>query len=339
MAKNIFISYRRQDSRDVAGRMCDRLLRHYQQKEIFWDIDDISPGQDFRARVRQEIGRTSIVLAMIGPHWLQCRSAAGARRIDEPDDMVRTEIEIALERGREIVPVLVNDAHMPLAAELPASIRALAGRSAFRLRPDPDFHRDMDRLVERIEAIRSRVGKSAGAEPDEEEQLRLQLEQERLRGLILAPQSVVLWISAFGLSGAVMLLFVALLNEAVGIRQMGQLIGAAMIAVLGGGDGSSLSRVAFVLGAALATCFAAGLVAAWCLYRRRWYWLAVAGVAIASLAWTIFLPVGLPLAIWAIYALFRPEVRAAFRPRMTVPPNSSITPAASCANVPSDLRD
>jgi hypothetical protein len=45
------------------------------------------------------------------------------------------------------VPVLVGNAAMPNEDDLPDEIRGLAYRNAISVRPDPDFHKDLDRLI------------------------------------------------------------------------------------------------------------------------------------------------------------------------------------------------
>jgi hypothetical protein len=147
----IFISYRRQDSRDITGRIYDRLLRHWEAERIFKDVDNIDPGEDYRDVIDREIAGCSLFLAVIGPNWLDAKKADGKRRLDDSNDMVRIEIETALKRNQRVIPVLVGEGRMPEAEELPASLQELADRHAFPVRPDPDFHRDMDRLVKLIE--------------------------------------------------------------------------------------------------------------------------------------------------------------------------------------------
>jgi hypothetical protein len=48
MSGQIFISYRREESRWSAGRLYDRLCAHFDRKQVFRDIDAIALGEDFR---------------------------------------------------------------------------------------------------------------------------------------------------------------------------------------------------------------------------------------------------------------------------------------------------
>lgn len=75
----------------------------------------------------------------------------GTRRLDNPADFVRIEVQSALDKGIPVIPVLVQQAKMPTEVELPEVLKALAYHNGISVRPDPDFHRDMDRLIDGIE--------------------------------------------------------------------------------------------------------------------------------------------------------------------------------------------
>ena len=147
----IFISYRRDDSAGHAGRLYDRLCDHFGLDQVFMDIDTIRPGRDFVDAVRQAVGGCDGLVAVIGPEWLTIPDASGARRLDDPKDLVRQEIAIALELGIRVVPVLVQGAQMPGAAEVPDGIKELARRNAQEL-SDRTFRSDVERLIEALEA-------------------------------------------------------------------------------------------------------------------------------------------------------------------------------------------
>ena len=142
----IAISYRREDSLPIAGRLYDRLQAKFGKGNVFMDFDSISPGTDFRREIRQTIERAKIIVVVIGPHWLGA-SRGHSRRIDNPADFVRLEVEYALQRDIPIIPLLVNDTPMPEAETLPAEIKDLAFRNALPLASGIDFHNHVDRLV------------------------------------------------------------------------------------------------------------------------------------------------------------------------------------------------
>jgi hypothetical protein len=115
------------------------------------DFDSIPAGVDFREHIRRAIDRSHVVIALIGPNWLGDKT--GFRGIDNPDDFVRFEISLALARCIPVIPVLVNDAKMPEAEELPADLKELAFRNALPLDSGLDFHSHAERLVCALRAI------------------------------------------------------------------------------------------------------------------------------------------------------------------------------------------
>ena len=144
---SIFISYRRRDSRDTVGRIHDHLRRAFDERRIFLDVERQVGGEDYRLVIDNALARADVVLAVIGPDWLAAAGPDGAHRLDHPDDMVRLELEAALDRKLRIVPVLIEGAAMPRGDELPESLRDISYRSALAVRPDPDFRTDMARLI------------------------------------------------------------------------------------------------------------------------------------------------------------------------------------------------
>ena len=141
----LFLSYRRADSRAIAGRIYDRLVHEYGKDNVFMDVDTIPPGVDFRKHIRTAIIGCHALIAVIGPRWLGGTEARGG--LDNPRDFVRVELELALERDIPIVPVLVDGATMPTPDGLPASIRDLVFRNASQVDSGRDFHPHIDRLI------------------------------------------------------------------------------------------------------------------------------------------------------------------------------------------------
>jgi hypothetical protein len=139
-APRIFISYRRDDSGDIAGRIYDRLIGELGRKAVFKDVDSIPLGADFPRVIAESLRQCSAVLVVVGPGWL-------SERLERPDDWVRIEIETALALGVRLIPLLVGGASIPPPAALPEPLRPLAQRNGMAVRRDPDFHHDMDRLI------------------------------------------------------------------------------------------------------------------------------------------------------------------------------------------------
>ena len=150
---DIFISYRRSDSVHITGRIDDHLVAKYTRKQVFKDFDSITLGVSFPLRIERMLKRSKVALVVIGPDWLTTKDEKGRRRLDDPNDSVRLEVEIALRANMHVIPLLVFNAHMPRESELPPSIRSLSTRAGMSIRDDPDFRNDMARLFKTIDLI------------------------------------------------------------------------------------------------------------------------------------------------------------------------------------------
>ena len=156
----LFINYRREDTAPYAGRLYDRLIAHFGADQVFIDIDQIEPGEDFVDVINRKVGACEIAIISIGPNWLSVTDASGKRRLDDEEDFVRMEIIAALERKIRVIPVLVGGARMPRKQDLPEALAPLTRRNAIEL-SETRFHADVSRLIEAIESPRSLPEKKA----------------------------------------------------------------------------------------------------------------------------------------------------------------------------------
>jgi len=129
----IFISYRRDDTEGEAGRLFDDLTRALGSDAVFMDVSGIEPGTDFRKAIDDNVSCCGVLLAMIGPTWVTISGSDGKRRLDNENDYVRLEIASALRRNIAVIPVLVHDAHMPHADQLPDDLKDLAYRNSVEI--------------------------------------------------------------------------------------------------------------------------------------------------------------------------------------------------------------
>ena len=148
----IFVSYRRQESSHLAGRLSDRLADRFGEDQVFIDVDAIGPGVDFTEEISRAVAACKVLLAVIGPNWLAATDERGLRRLDDPDDIVRLEIQSALERDILVIPILIEGAVMPRRRDLPGGLAGLARRNALPIRHE-SFHYDAERLVTAIEQV------------------------------------------------------------------------------------------------------------------------------------------------------------------------------------------
>ncbi len=147
----IFLSYRRADSTSATGRLADRLEEHFGPARVFRDHESIAVGDDFAQSIRRAVEASTVVLVIVGPHWLTAALAGGLRRLDDPGDWVRLEIEFAFAANLPVVPVLVEGATMPVAARLPGSLEAFARCQAVEL-SETRWRYDADRLIQSLQA-------------------------------------------------------------------------------------------------------------------------------------------------------------------------------------------
>jgi TIR domain len=134
MAQRLFISYRREDSAGYAGRVYDRLEREFSRDCLVIDIDSIPLGANFVNVIGEEVAKCDVLLAIIGPGWLDARDDDGKRRLEDSHDFVRVEIATALKRGIPVIPVLLEGARIPKANELPDDLKELSLRNALNVR-------------------------------------------------------------------------------------------------------------------------------------------------------------------------------------------------------------
>ena len=139
----IFLSYRRSDSPDLTHRLDDRLVALVGRDHIFLDVDRLQGGENVQSSIAQHLAASAILLVIIGPQW-------EVNRLSNSDDWVRFEIEQALEMGKQIVPILTHNATMPERAEIPEPLGSFANMNALRLRPNPDFEFDVERIIRHL---------------------------------------------------------------------------------------------------------------------------------------------------------------------------------------------
>ncbi len=151
--QGIFISYRRQDSQSAAGRLADHLKEHMLGVPMFRDVETIEPGVDFVEAIGRALQSCDVLLAVIGPRWLDLVGPNGKRRLDNPNDYTRLEIVTALQRANvRVIPVLVEGAQMPDSDALPDDLKPLARRNAIEL-TDKRWEFDVSQLIETLNKV------------------------------------------------------------------------------------------------------------------------------------------------------------------------------------------
>ncbi|PNY36344.1 hypothetical protein C2E31_13510 [Rhodopirellula baltica] len=150
----LFISYRRDDTRDLSALLSDRLRRRYGKANVFLDSASIGAGSEWRKLLITELHTCDVLIAVIGDDWLELRDDQGQRRIDNPEDEVRREIVTALDRGIPVVPLLAEGTKMPERESLPEPLRRLHERQWIEVRSDQYFDNDVNLLCNHIDVLR-----------------------------------------------------------------------------------------------------------------------------------------------------------------------------------------
>lgn len=191
MAGGIFLNYRREDSASDTRLLFTHLKPHFGVEKLFVDVDHITAGADFVNVLDAQVSQCDVMLSIIGPHWLTITdNETGLRRLDNPDDFVRIEIEAALERDILIIPVLVDNGSFPRATDLPETLQPLTRRNFIRLSHEryggdcQSLINDLKKALEQAEAERTQLEQQRLAEEQQtrtaqDEELRRQEDQAR----------------------------------------------------------------------------------------------------------------------------------------------------------------
>jgi hypothetical protein len=178
MAGKIFINYRRGDDPQAAGRLFDRLQDVFEPDQLFLDVDNIAPGLDFVRVLNERVAECDVMLAVIGKDWVDACDATGRRRLDDPNDFVRIEIESALSQDKRVIPVLVGEARMPSPEDLPEALKPMARRNAVRLTHER-FRTDTQGLVKALQQTLEEIDGLRQAEKERARRLQVDAESKR----------------------------------------------------------------------------------------------------------------------------------------------------------------
>lgn len=146
----VFISYRREDSQDMAWRLLEFLTN--QGHDTVVDMDTFGAG-DFRESIRKAVESASVVMVVVGQRWLDHPSSSEPR---SPGEWVRVELELAFATGTPVLPVLVHGSAMPKADCLPETIRDFAFQQAASVRSDAHFADDAKKVCTMLEQLAPR---------------------------------------------------------------------------------------------------------------------------------------------------------------------------------------
>jgi formylglycine-generating enzyme required for sulfatase activity len=152
----IFISYRRaEDNKSyIVGTIHEKIAQVFGNENVFRDTYNITGGTNWKDVLEREINTCRVMLVIIGPDWANLAHPNGEKRLFDPKDITRWEVETGLRRSQEesitLIPILVTGAQLPGTPELPESLQPLLEKNVIRLRNYPDFDTDMTTLIHDI---------------------------------------------------------------------------------------------------------------------------------------------------------------------------------------------
>lgn len=127
--KNIFISYRREDSAGDTSRLVSSLKNFIASERIFIDTETIPYGEDFTKVIRNSVRQCEVQLVIIGKKWMQPLQD-GSNALMAETNWVRIEIATALKQGKLVIPILIDGAKMPEKSDLPAVLSSFYSKQA-----------------------------------------------------------------------------------------------------------------------------------------------------------------------------------------------------------------
>ena len=147
------------------------------KRDLFFDVDNIALGLDFVSVLNERLAACDVFVAVIGPDWTSIVDRDNSRRLDDPNDLVRIEIEAALARGIRVIPVLVDGARMPSVADLPESLKALTRRNGIEI-SHVRFDADVKKLTQELARLTAEPRRREAANADAERRAREAAEAE-----------------------------------------------------------------------------------------------------------------------------------------------------------------
>lgn len=142
MAK-LFLSYRRTDAhadvQDVIGR-----LKRTHGAQSFVDAPPLrAAASAYRSLVENAMRECVGTIVLAGPELHSGPDALGRRRLDDPEDPLRIELEAALKIHKTMIVIgLVGGAELPPVSALPRSLRLLTRRGTIRVAAFESFDAD-----------------------------------------------------------------------------------------------------------------------------------------------------------------------------------------------------
>lgn len=153
MSARIFISYRTADGVDKATALARDLGKVFGDEAVFLDKDDLRGGSAWRSEIQSALDAKPVLLLLVTPQLISAVDSQGQPRLAGADDPVRRELEIALEAGARVIPVLCDGLNEPPdASSLPPPFDCI-GELTWRQLRAYDWEHDVERLIDDLKAV------------------------------------------------------------------------------------------------------------------------------------------------------------------------------------------
>jgi hypothetical protein len=150
----IFISYRRDglgESSDMALLIKQRLMAHFGEARIIMDVSHVKMGDNWQPQIKAALRETELLVAVIGPQWLDSVRERERSRKDVDNDPMRFEVETALgSPGVKVVPVYTKGMRPFREDELPESLQVLASKDGLQINQGKNTESDLELLVREL---------------------------------------------------------------------------------------------------------------------------------------------------------------------------------------------
>ncbi|HRH12959.1 MAG TPA: toll/interleukin-1 receptor domain-containing protein [Azonexus sp.] len=153
MSARIFISYRTADGVDKATALARELGVVFGDEAVFLDKDDLRGGSAWRNEIHRALDARPVLLLLVTPQLISAVDSHGLPRLADVDDPVRRELEIALEAGARVIPVLCDGLNEPPdASSLPPPFDCI-GELTWRHLRAYDWEHDIECLIDDLKAL------------------------------------------------------------------------------------------------------------------------------------------------------------------------------------------
>ena len=151
-----------------------------------WNSGKYEAQQSAEEAIDEALGSCDVFVLLIGRQWLEAPDAEGHRRIDDPNDRHRREIETAINRRIRMFIALMEDATMPGRRQLPpgsdgkegSGLQKVPALHALRI-ADHAFDYGIDGLITNIERAADQARADAEQEREEAAQRQSETAAER----------------------------------------------------------------------------------------------------------------------------------------------------------------